>query len=91
MIMNFDDLKAKTQDELAKTLLDLKKQQMEMRFKHAGGQLEKSHELRAIRRNVARVQTAMNMPADAKTSPKKEKAAKPAAKKTTTKKATKAA
>lgn len=91
--MNFDDLKAKTQDELAKTLLDLKKQQMEMRFKHAGGQLDKSHELRAMRRNVARVQTAMNMPADAKTTaPKKEKTtAKPAAKKTATKKATKAA
>lgn len=86
--MNFDDLKTKTPDELMKTLLDLKKEQMELRFKHAGGQLEKSHELRALRRNVARVQTAMNMPADVKATPKKEKAV---AKKTTTKKATKAA
>lgn len=60
--MKFEDLKTKSKDELAKNLLDLKKQQMELRFKATAGQLEKSHEVRAIRRNIARVHTAMNAP-----------------------------
>ncbi len=64
--MKYDDLKSKSNDELVKTLLDLKKDQMEMRFKHSGGQLEKTHEVRAIRRDIARVQTALNAPAEVK-------------------------
>ncbi len=84
--MNFDDLKTKTKDELVKTLLDLKKDQMEMRFKHSGGQLEKSHEVRTMRRNIARVQTALNM-----SETTKEVTKAPTKKKTTTKKADKAA
>jgi len=76
--MNFDDLKTKTKDELVKTLLDLKKDQMEMRFKHAGGQLDKTHEVRAMRRNIARVQTALNMPQDAKAETKTTKSKKKA-------------
>jgi len=85
--MNFEDLKTKTKDELVKTLLDLKKDQMEMRFKHSGGQLDKTHEVRAMRRNIARVQTALNAPAEVKATAKKA----PAKKKTTAKKAEKAA
>lgn len=84
--MNYDDLKTKTKDELLKTLLDLKKDQMEMRFKHKGGQLDKTHEVRVMRRNVARVQTALNAPAEVKA-----KAKAPAKKKTAAKKAEKAA
>lgn len=85
--MKFEDLKSKTKDELVKTLLDLKKDQMEMRFKHAGGQLDKTHEVRAMRRNIARVQTALNSPVE--TAKKETKAkAKPAAKKTAAKKKT---
>lgn len=85
--MKFEDLKSKTKDELVKTLLDLKKDQMEMRFKHAGGQLDKTHEVRAMRRNIARVQTALNAPVE--TAKKETKAkAKPAAKKTAAKKKT---
>lgn len=80
--MNFDDLKTKTKDELAKALLDLKKDQMEMRFKHSGGQLDKTHEVRVMRRNIARVETALNASAEVKA---------PAKKKTTAKKAVKAA
>jgi len=84
--MNFADLKTKTKDELLKALLDLKKDQMEMRFKHKGGQLEKTHEVRKMRRDVARVQTALNAPVEVAV-----KAKTPAKKKTTAKKAEKAA
>ena len=86
--MKYEDLSTKTADELSKTLLDLKKQQMELRFKHVAGQQEKTHEIRALRRDIAKVQTAMNAPKET-TSAKAKKA--PAAKKATTKKATKAA
>jgi len=80
--MNYEELKAKTPDELTKMLLELKKEQMELRFKQAGGQIEKTHEIRAIRRNIARVQTAMNAPAEQEKPAKKAPAKKTAAKKT---------
>ncbi len=86
--MNYEDIKTKTSDELMKTLLDLKKDQMELRFKHSGGQQEKTHELRKLRRNIAKVHTAMNAPEETKAAAAKKA---PAKKKTTTKKAEKAA
>jgi large subunit ribosomal protein L29 len=72
--MKYEDIASKTKDELAKTLLELKKDQMELRFKHAGGQVDKTHEIRGLRRDIARVQTAMNAPESAKkaVAPKKE-------------------
>ena len=70
--MKYEELKAKTQDELKKTLLDLKKQQMDFRFQHAGGQMEKTDQLRKLRRDIARVQTAMSAPAETRTAPKKK-------------------
>ena len=79
--MKFEDLKTKTKDQLIKTLMDLKKEQMEKRFELASGQLGATSEIRKIRRNVARVQTALNAPAEAKET-KKAPAKKAAAKKT---------
>lgn len=87
--MKYEDLQTKSKDELAKTLLALKKEQMELRFKHSGGQLDKTHELRANRRAVAQVKTLLNVGAEEKKTAKKETAAKTKAapkKKTTTKK-----
>ena len=72
-VMNYEDLKAKSKDELTKTLLDLKKDQMEMRFKNKGGQLDKTHEVRAMRRDIARVQTALNAPVEVKAAKKETK------------------
>lgn len=59
-MMTYADLTGKTSDELRKMLVDLKKEQMEQRFKHAGGQMDKTHEIGALRKKIARVQTAMN-------------------------------
>jgi large subunit ribosomal protein L29 len=80
--MNYDDIANKTPDELVKTLMDLKKEQMELRFKASGGQIDKTHEIRVLRRNIARVQTAINAPVQEVKAVKKV----PAKKKTTTKK-----
>jgi len=57
--MKFEDLSTKTADELKKLLLDAKKQQMEMRFQLAAGQLENNAKLRQLRRDIARIHTAM--------------------------------
>lgn len=52
-----DALKGKTQDELNAMLVDLRKQQMDMRFQAAGGQLANTAEIRKVRRTIARVKT----------------------------------
>lgn len=58
--MKIEELKNKTNDELVKTLLELKKEQMELRFQLAAGQLEDTSKSRKVRRDIARVRTAMN-------------------------------
>ena len=64
--MKFEDIKTKTKDQLIKMLMDLKKDQMEKRFQLASGQLENTAETRKLRRQIARVQTALNAPAEVK-------------------------
>lgn len=76
-----EDLKAKTPDELNKMLVDLKKQQFNLRFQRAGGQLTNTTEVRNVRRDVARIKTVLNEQKAGAAKPAKAKAAaKPAAK-----------
>ncbi len=58
--MKADDLKGKSFDELNKMLLDLRKEQFNLRFQQSGGQLEKTDQVMKIRRDIARVKTFMN-------------------------------
>jgi large subunit ribosomal protein L29 len=58
--MKIEDLKNKTNEELLKTLLELKKEQMELRFQLSAGQLEDTSKSLKVRRDIARVRTAMN-------------------------------
>lgn len=55
--MKAEDLKTKTQDELKKLLLDERKAQFNMRFQRSNGQMEKTADIRKIRRNIARIKT----------------------------------
>ncbi len=75
--MKAEDLKTKTADELKKALLELKKEQFTLRMQKAQGQLENSAKVRAVRRNVARVQTALTQKASGadKAAPAKKPAA----------------
>lgn len=57
--MKSEELKAKTSDELEKILLDLRKEQFNLRFQRSGGQLENTAQIRKIRRTIARVKTFM--------------------------------
>ena len=56
--MKAEDLKGKTPDELNDALLQLKKEQFNLRFQAATGQLENTSRVRQVRRDVARVKTA---------------------------------
>ena len=58
--MKAEDLKGKTQDELKKALMDARKDQFNARMQRAAGQLENTTSLRAKRRDIARLKTAMN-------------------------------
>ena len=57
--MKAEDLKVKSSEELETVLADLKKEQFNLRFQGASGQLENTAQVRKVRRNVARVQTFM--------------------------------
>ena len=53
-----DDIKVATDDQLAGQLADLKREQFNLRFQAATGQLEKSSRVREVRRTIARIKTA---------------------------------
>jgi large subunit ribosomal protein L29 len=55
--MKAEDLRAKTPDELTDQLASLKKEQFNLRFQMATGQLEKTARIREVRRDIARVKT----------------------------------
>ena len=51
------DLRALSDDQLSDELLALKKEQFNLRFQRATGQLEKSSRVRVVRRDIARLKT----------------------------------
>jgi large subunit ribosomal protein L29 len=53
------DFRAKTPDELKDQLLDLKKEQFNLRFQRATQQLEATGRVKAVRREIARVKTIL--------------------------------
>ena len=55
-----DDLKVKTDDQLQTELLDLKREQFNLRFQAATNQLEKPSRVREVRRTIARIKTLQN-------------------------------
>tara|TARA_B100001939_G_scaffold328793_1_gene324434 strand:- start:879 stop:1082 length:204 start_codon:yes stop_codon:yes gene_type:complete len=58
--MKFADLKQKTEDELKAELLNLKKEQYNLRFQKSSGQLENSSQVNKVKKDIARVMTAMS-------------------------------
>ena len=55
-----DEFRSKSADELANELTKLKKEQFNLRFQRANGQLEKTSRVRIVRRDIARIQTIIN-------------------------------
>jgi large subunit ribosomal protein L29 len=57
--MKIADVRAKTPDELKDELVNLKKEQFNLRFQRATQQLESTARVRQVRRDIARVKTAL--------------------------------
>jgi large subunit ribosomal protein L29 len=55
--MKISDVKAMSADQLKDELLNLKKEQLNLRFQKATGQLEKTSRIRQVRRDLARIKT----------------------------------
>ena len=57
--MELKQLKGKSADELKNHLVDLQKEQFSLRMQQATGQLAKTHDVRRVRREIARVNTLL--------------------------------
>lgn len=58
--MKASDWRQKTDDELSDELKKLKKEQFNMRFQKATGQLENTARVREVRRDIARIRTVIH-------------------------------
>jgi len=72
--MRAHQVRSMTPDQLDDELIKLKKEQFNLRFQAASGQLENTARVRQIRRDIARIQTiARQQPVAAEGVPKTEK------------------
>jgi large subunit ribosomal protein L29 len=55
--MKASDIRAKTLDQLTDDLASLKKEQFNLRFQQATGQIEKTARVKQVRRDIARIKT----------------------------------
>jgi large subunit ribosomal protein L29 len=64
------DLRTMTVDQLDDDVLKLKKEQFNLRFQRATGQLENTSRVREVRRDIARVKTVAQQKRQAETKAK---------------------
>jgi large subunit ribosomal protein L29 len=57
--MKASEVRRKSGDELREQLLQLKKEQFNLRFQKATGQLENTNRVREVRRDIARLKTIL--------------------------------
>lgn len=58
--MKASEIRQKSAAELNEMLVELRKRQFELRMQMGTGQMNEPHQLRQIRRDIARVKTVMN-------------------------------
>ncbi len=63
--MKMDEVRGLTADQLSEQLVSLKKEQFNLRFQKATGQLEKTHRVNELRKDIARIQTVLRAKAKA--------------------------
>ncbi len=61
--MKTADIKVLTDDQLSDELLKLKKEQFNLRFQKATGQLENTSRVRIVRRTIAKIKTVQSQKA----------------------------
>ncbi len=57
MAANIEDLRTKSEDQLAAQLTELKREQFNLRFQAATNQLERPARIKEVRREIARIKT----------------------------------
>ena len=57
--MKIEDVRGLTPDQLAEQLVSLKKEQFNLRFQKATGQIEKTHRVGQVRKDIARIKTVL--------------------------------
>ena len=57
--MKIEDIRGLTTDQLGDELLKLKKEQFNLRFQAATSQLEKTHRVNEVRKDIARIKTVL--------------------------------
>jgi large subunit ribosomal protein L29 len=58
--MKMSDVRALTKDQVKDEILKLRKEQLNLRFQRASGQLEKTDRINKIRKDIARLKTAQS-------------------------------
>ncbi len=58
--MNISEIRQKTKEELNAMLLELSREQFNLRMQKGTGQLSKPDQVKKVRRDIARVQTILN-------------------------------
>jgi large subunit ribosomal protein L29 len=58
--MNASELRKKNNEELNNMLLELRREQFNLRMQKGSGQLSKPSEVKRVRRDIARIKTIMN-------------------------------
>ncbi|MEY3083796.1 MAG: hypothetical protein RJA94_3781 [Pseudomonadota bacterium] len=64
--MKANDIRVMTKDQVQDEILKLKKEQFNLRFQRATGQVENTARIRQIRRDIARLKTVQSQQAAAK-------------------------
>ena len=57
--MDIADVRVLTPDQLSDQLVNLKKEQFNLRFQKATGQIEKTHRVNEVRKDIARIKTVL--------------------------------
>ena len=57
--MKIEDIRGMTPDQLTEQLVTLKKEQFNLRFQKATGQVEKTHRVGEVRKDIARIKTVL--------------------------------
>jgi len=60
--MKANEMRQKSADELKNMLIELRKRQFDLRMELGTGQLAEPHQLRRVRRDIARVKTVLTKP-----------------------------
>jgi large subunit ribosomal protein L29 len=63
--MKIEEIRGMTPDQLAEQLVSLKKEQFNLRFQKATGQIEKTHRVGEVRKDIARIRTVLRSKAQA--------------------------